>query len=530
MPSTYSSLKFELIGTGEQAGNWGNTTNTNFGTAVEQAITGLGNPVFTADTNLTITLTDTIALQTARALVLSVTSTVSLTTTRQLIVPAIQKQYIVHNSTTGGQSITVITGVGTGITVPNGSKAHLYVDGVDVIDAVSRLSSLTLASPLPVTSGGTGTATPGLVAGTNITVSGDFPAQTIGSFLSYPQNSQSADYTIVLGDAGKQIFHPASDSLQRDYTIPSNSLVPFPLGTVVLFTVENGGRSVRVSCGDTLVLGTGTTGTVQVLPNNSLMCIKVTETKWMANYLYQAGVPSTQESLAVASAASPFFQVYPFSSAGGFGVKLPDPGTLPTGAANKVAFSPTGDAIAVAHTVTPFVTAYPFTGAGFGVKFANPGTLPAGAGNDVAFSPTGDAIAVAHATTPFISVYPWSGSGFGTRFANPVTLPAGEGNGVAFSPTGDAIAVAHATTPFISVYPWSGSGFGVKFANPGTLPASTGESVSFNAAGDAIAIAHITTPFISVYRWSGSGFGVRFANPATLPTANGSGAAFTLNP
>ena len=43
MPSTYSpALRLELIGNGEQAANWGNTTNTNLGSLIEQAITGVG--------------------------------------------------------------------------------------------------------------------------------------------------------------------------------------------------------------------------------------------------------------------------------------------------------------------------------------------------------------------------------------------------------------------------------------------------------------------------------------------------------
>jgi len=133
MASTYSDLKFELIGTGDQSGTWGTTTNDNFGTAVEQAITGFGNPIFTTDANLTISLTNTVALQTARALVLNATSSGSLTATRELIVPTIEKQYIVQNNTTGSQSITVKTSAGTGITISNGRKAHLYVDGTNVI-------------------------------------------------------------------------------------------------------------------------------------------------------------------------------------------------------------------------------------------------------------------------------------------------------------------------------------------------------------------------------------------------------------
>jgi len=135
MASTYSSnLKIELMGTGENSGTWGNITNTNLGTALEQAVVGLGNPDFVADANLTITLTDSNAAQAARALVLNVTSGFgSLTATRELVVPTSQKQYIVQNNTTGGQSITVKTSAGTGITVPNGRKAHLYVNGTNVI-------------------------------------------------------------------------------------------------------------------------------------------------------------------------------------------------------------------------------------------------------------------------------------------------------------------------------------------------------------------------------------------------------------
>jgi hypothetical protein len=159
MASTFSELKFELIGTGDQAGNWGETTNENIGTAIEQAITGLGNPVFTTDADLTISLVDSVALQTARALVLNITSTGSLTAPRNLVVPTIEKQYIAQNNTTGGRSITVKTAAGTGITVPNGAKIHLYVDGVNVVDAVSYFSSLTLGTPLGFPEGGTGQTT-----------------------------------------------------------------------------------------------------------------------------------------------------------------------------------------------------------------------------------------------------------------------------------------------------------------------------------------------------------------------------------
>jgi hypothetical protein len=348
---------------------------------------------------------------------------------------------------------------------------------------------------------------------------------TAGGSVQYSQNIQSANYTLTIDDAGKQIFHPASDTVSRVYTIPANSSVAFSIGTVVLFTVENGARNVSVAItSDTLVNANGLTGTITVPSNDTLACIKVTNTKWMAYRLSENA--GSNQAIAVAHNTTPFVTVYPWSS-GGFGAKVSDPATLPTGNSTGVAFSPSGDALAVTHSTSPFVTAYPWSGSRFGTKFSNPATLPASTGNGVAFSPSGDALAVAHATTPFISAYPWSSSGFGTKFSNPSTLPASTGTYVAFSPAGDAIAVSHGTTPFISVYPWSGSGFGTKFSDPATLPASTGYGVAFAPSGDAIAVAHTTTPFVSVYPWSGSGFGTKFSNPATLPAGNGSRVAFS---
>lgn len=159
MASNYSTnLKIELIATGEQAGTWGSTTNTNFGTTLEQAIVGYGNPDFTSDADLTLTLSDSNATQIARNLVLNVTS-VSLSATRNLIVPTIEKPYVVQNNTTGGQSIVVKTSAGTGVTIPNGKSALVYADGTNVVSQVDHIPSLTLGAGLPVASGGTGLTT-----------------------------------------------------------------------------------------------------------------------------------------------------------------------------------------------------------------------------------------------------------------------------------------------------------------------------------------------------------------------------------
>ena len=159
MPSTYSSLKIELMAQGENNNQWGNITNTNIGTAMEQAIVGLA-AIETGDftTNVaTLTLANTNALQDARALVLNVTATLSAAGT--INVPAIQKPYLVFNNSSGGYAVTVKVSGQTGVSIPNGRKALVYNNGTDVGEAISYLSSLTLGSALPVASGGTGAAT-----------------------------------------------------------------------------------------------------------------------------------------------------------------------------------------------------------------------------------------------------------------------------------------------------------------------------------------------------------------------------------
>jgi len=173
MPSTYSSLKIELIPTGAQSGVWGVTTNANLGTAMEQAIVGTATCV-TADftTNVaTYTLTDTNALQTARAFVLNVTAT--LTAAGTINVPAIQKPYLVFNNSVGGFAVTVKVSGQTGVSIPNGSKAWLYNNGTDVGVAFNYAPSLTLGAPLPIASGGTGaTSLSGLTVGTATNLAG----------------------------------------------------------------------------------------------------------------------------------------------------------------------------------------------------------------------------------------------------------------------------------------------------------------------------------------------------------------------
>jgi hypothetical protein len=105
--STYSTnLKIEEIGTGEQAGTWGVTTNDNFVNVFEQAIVGRVTVSF-SDADVTLSATNSVASQSFRNVYLNCTGTNA--ASRNLIVPTINKNYVVKKYTTGGFSIVVKT-------------------------------------------------------------------------------------------------------------------------------------------------------------------------------------------------------------------------------------------------------------------------------------------------------------------------------------------------------------------------------------------------------------------------------------
>ena len=143
MPSTYSNLKIQLMATGENNTTWGNVTNDNLGVAIEEAIAGSADVTFSSG-DVTLTLTNTNATQTARNMRLRCTGTTG--GARNLIVPAIEKPYIVQNDC--ADAITVKNTTGTGIAVPAGKTMWVYNDGTNVVAVTTHLTSLTVASSI----------------------------------------------------------------------------------------------------------------------------------------------------------------------------------------------------------------------------------------------------------------------------------------------------------------------------------------------------------------------------------------------
>ena len=154
MASTNSpSLRIELIGTGDQSGTWGDTTNTNLGSLIEQAITGYQS-ITMIDANYTLSALNG-SVDESRNAILRMTSVGSLTATRSVIIPGVEKTYIFKNDTTGGQSLTIRTSGGAGVTVVNGGCTAVFCNGTDTFVANTYTPALTVGA-LTLNSGTTG--------------------------------------------------------------------------------------------------------------------------------------------------------------------------------------------------------------------------------------------------------------------------------------------------------------------------------------------------------------------------------------
>ena len=157
MASSYSTdLKLELQVTGENAGTWGDITNTNLN-ILQQAIAGYESVALNATTGATLTFSNGV-ISNGKNAVLNLTGT--LTSSVNVIIPdGIEKTYIAKNATTGSYAVTFKTTSGSGATWAAGDKGikFLYSDGTNVTDVNSQLKTISLFT-LPTVDGTSGQA------------------------------------------------------------------------------------------------------------------------------------------------------------------------------------------------------------------------------------------------------------------------------------------------------------------------------------------------------------------------------------
>ena len=143
MASSYSTdIKLELMVTGENAGTWGDKTNTNLN-LLQQAISGYQEISIAGGAQTTTLVMTDGALSNARNAVIKLTG--SITGNQIVTVPdGIEKTYTVFNGTTGAFTVQFKTASGTGTTFSTTDKGIklVYSDATNIVELNSQLSDV----------------------------------------------------------------------------------------------------------------------------------------------------------------------------------------------------------------------------------------------------------------------------------------------------------------------------------------------------------------------------------------------------
>ena len=135
MASSFTTLGIEKMATGENAGTWGDKTNTNLD-IVNTAISGYVEQAVTSGGTTALSITDGAATSTAQNAVIKLTGTISGNSI--VTVPdSVEKVYIVTNGTSGAYTVQFKTASGSGITFGVSEKTTrlVYSDGTNIVDA-----------------------------------------------------------------------------------------------------------------------------------------------------------------------------------------------------------------------------------------------------------------------------------------------------------------------------------------------------------------------------------------------------------
>jgi hypothetical protein len=282
MATTYSTnLALTLQGTGDNPGTWGNITNTNLGTLIEQAISGYETQALTAGTTLTLSIPNG-ASGTARNMYLEFTGNGS-----TVIVPSNKKLYFVYNNCASGTISFKVAGQ-TGVTIANGQKQILVSNGTDIVQAVTpgitgtvsaNLTAVGINAADSITTGVANTAY-GYDAGTALTTGGVNTA--VGAFSV--ATATTANYVTGVGYNAVRYPTGSSNTSVGAYALQgasggSTASENVAVGAYAMEVVTSGGACTAVgytagdsitsgnwntvighSCGASITTGNGNTG------------------------------------------------------------------------------------------------------------------------------------------------------------------------------------------------------------------------------------------------------------------------------
>ena len=193
-----------------------------------------------------------------------------------------------------GDTITTAKIVATTATILSGASVTGTATFNSAVVLSSSVTGTTASFSGAVTVGGAAvlsstlnvanTATMGVITGS--TISGSANTLTVDGtdavgFRNTPVNSKSEDYTLLLADSGKTILHAIADDNARTFTIPANSSVAYPVGTVLTFVNLINTVTIAITTDTMYLAGDGTTGSRTLAAYGVASAVKVDSTTWV---------------------------------------------------------------------------------------------------------------------------------------------------------------------------------------------------------------------------------------------------------
>jgi len=274
MASVYTNdLRLEEIGSGEQSGSWGDTTNTNLELIAEAF--AFGTEAITTNANTHTTTIADGASDPGRALFLKYTGTLDSACTITIGPNTVSKLWFIENGTSGSQNIIIKQGSGATITIPAGGTKAIYSNGAGsggaMVDAFASLSlgALDVAGvaaaatfePDGDTAAGDNAAI-GYTAALGIIVTGQGSTNDItlvndadATVLAVPTGTTNVD---IVGVATAATFEPDGDTAAGD-----NAAIGYTAAEGLILTGQGSTGDVTIkNDADALVahVPTGTTG------------------------------------------------------------------------------------------------------------------------------------------------------------------------------------------------------------------------------------------------------------------------------
>jgi hypothetical protein len=218
--STYSpSLRIELITTGDQAGTWGNTTNTNLGGLIESAIAGYTSvAVASADQAFT-------ALNGApdESRNVSIALTTSTGANFAVYAPPAEKTYVIYNASSYTATIynsTVMgntTAAGAGVAIPAGKTMTVWSEGTNFALQNTHLIGTVVGNVTGNVTGNitgvvTGTAGSSLIGNVTGNLTGNVTGNVTGNASGSAGSLATANFSVVQ-ESGKLYFKYGATSI-----------------------------------------------------------------------------------------------------------------------------------------------------------------------------------------------------------------------------------------------------------------------------------------------------------------------------